>query len=376
MLSVVLPRRVSLSFLTILAGCQGLGADEDALADPPRLVVVDRVTVEDAVDRITLLGDLHGEQEVRVVAAMPERIEILHVQEGDPVEAGDPIATLESDLQASSLQQASAAVTVAQSARDQLQADLARAEALAARGALPQQQIDTLRAQVRSADAQLAQVQAARRTASEQRGRTVVRAPIAGTIALLTVQQGDMVAPSLPICSVVTAERLILRLRLTEQDYVRVQQGMGVEVRPPALPELVREGTVRRVSPVLDPLTRTASVEVALDNADGRLRPGMVAEASIVLERHEDVVLAPSRALVLSSRTDSDREASVFVFDRGAGVARRVSVVLGRRYGGAVAIASGLEGGEEVVVQGQHLLRDGAPIRTAEPAAPVAEARP
>lgn len=358
------------------AGCQGFGQDEEAPPEPPRLVVVDRVTVDDAVDRVTILGDLHGDQEVRVLPTVPERIEVLHVVEGARVEAGDPIATLESGIQSSSLQQASAAVTVAEAARDQLRADLARAEGLAARGALPQQQIDTLRAQLRTSEAQVSQTQAARRTASEQRGRTVVRAPIAGTIALLAVQQGDMVAPSMPICSVVTAERLLLRLRLTEQDYVRVEEGMTVEVRPPALPEITRTGTIRRISPVLDPLTRTAMVEVALDNADGRLRPGMVAEASIVLERHADVVLAPSRSLVLSSRTDTAREAYVFVFDREAGVARRVAVVIGRRYGTTVAVSSGLSGGEEVVVQGQHLLRDGAPIRTADAVSPVAEARP
>ncbi|MCA9610174.1 MAG: efflux RND transporter periplasmic adaptor subunit [Myxococcales bacterium] len=366
---------VGLAFVG-LVGCQGFGQEDETPEDPPRLVVVDRVTVDDAIDRISLLGDLHGEQEVRVLPTVPERIRVLHVQEGDRVEAGGPIVTLESGIQSSSLQQAAAGVTVAEAARDQLQADLVRAEGLAARGALPQQQIDTLRAQLRTSEAQLSQMQAARRTASEQRGRTVVRAPIAGTIALLAVQQGDMVAPSMPICSVVTAERLVLRLRLTEQDYVRVREGMSVEVRPPALPEITRTGTITRISPVLDPLTRTAMVEAAVDNADGRLRPGMVAQASIVLERHEDVVLAPSRALVFSSRTDTSREAYVFVFDREAGVARRVSVVLGRRYGAAVAVTSGLEGGEEVVTQGQHLLRDGAPIRTAEAPAPVAEASP
>ena len=360
-----------------LGGCEAwMGGDDEAMADPPRLVVVESVVVDDAIDRVTILGDVHGEREVRVISSVPERIRVLHVQEGDPIEAGDPIVTLQSGLQSSSLQQASAALSASEAARDQLRADLARARGLADRGALPRQQIDTLEAQVRTADAQVDQTRAARRTASEQRGRTVVRAPIAGTVALLRVQQGDMVAPSLPICSVVQAERLILQLRVTEQDYVRIREGMQVEVRPPALPSVVRVGSVRRISPVLDPLTRTATVEVALENEDGRLRPGMVAEAAIVLERHRDVVLAPSRALVLSSRTDTEREANVFVFDSAEGLARRQAVTLGRRYGSMVAIEAGLVGGEQVVISGQHLLRDGAPVRTAELSPSVAEATP
>jgi len=117
---------------------------------------------------------------------------------------------------------------------------------------------------------------------------------------------------------------------------------------------------------VLDPLTRTATVEVVVENDDRVLRPGMVAEAAIELSRRPNVVLAPSRALVLSSRTDTDREAAIFVFDREAGVAHRRAVVLGRRYDRLVEITSGLEGTEEVVVRGQHLLRDGAHVRTSE----------
>jgi len=361
---------------TALVGCEGLMPDEDVMEDPPRLVVTESATVDDAVDRISLLGDLHGEREVRVLPVVAERIRVLHVQEGDRVDAGDPIVTLNASLQSSSLEQARAGVGAAEAARDQLDADLERARGLLERGAVPRQQIDQLEAQLRTAEAQVEQARAAVHTASQQRGRTVVRAPIEGTVALLQIEQGDMVAPGAPICSVVQTERLRLRLRVTEQDYVRVREGMQVEIRPPALPDVVRVGTVTRISPVLDPVTRTAMVEATLDNADGRLRPGMVAEAGIVLERHRDVVLAPARALVLSSRTDTDREAHVFVYDRAEGVARRQTVTMGRRYGRTVAIEDGLSGGEELVVQGQHLLRDGAPVRTADRTPPVAEARP
>lgn len=342
------------------------GGEEEEVQDPPRLVVTEEVVIGEALDVVTLLGDVHGEQEVRVFAQAAERIRELNVAEGDAVEEGDVIATLQAGLQSSGVQQASAAVDVASAARDQLRADVERVRRLVERGAMPRNQLETLEAQLRTSEAQVAQSRAARRSAGVQRDLTVIRAPLSGTVALLQVQQGDMVAPSAPICSVVQAERLEVRLRLTEQDYVRVREGMPARISAPALPELTLEGTVSSISPVIDPITRTARVDVTVGNPDGMLRPGMVAEVSVVLERHEDVVLAPSRALVLSSRTDTEREANVFVFDREAGVARRRAVQLGRRYDSGVAIEGGLSGGEEVVVQGQHLLRDGAPIRTRE----------
>lgn len=356
-----------LPLLVTLATACGQFATAEPEAEPvPRLVVTEPIRIEDAVERVRILGDVHGKQEVRVFAQVLERIRVLHVQEGDDVRAGDPIATLESSLQASGLRQADAALTAAEASHAQLEADLARLSRLVEQGALPRSQLETLEAQVRASEAQVAQLRAARHSAGEQRSRTVVRAPIDGTVALLSVEQGDMVATTVPICSIVQLEQVEVRLRVTEQDYVRIREGMPVEIRPPALPDVVRTGRVARISPVLDPMTRTALVEVEVDNPDRVLRPGMVAEASIELSRRPNVVLAPSRALVLSSRTQESREAAVFVVDRESNVARRVPVKLGRRYDRVVEITEGLDGNEEVVVQGQHLLRDGAAIRTAQ----------
>lgn len=361
---------LSLSLLAFALGCKQPAPP----ADPPRLVVLEVVARGTASEEVELLGDVHGEQEVRVFAQVAERIRVLHVHEGDSVRAGDPIVTLEGDLQSSSLAQATAAVAVSESARDQLQADLGRVQRLVERGVLPPSQLEALQAQLRSSEAQVNQVRAAQRTAGEQRARTVVRAPIDGVVALLTLAQGDTVVPSVPVCTVVRAERIRVKLRVTEQDYVRIRPGLEVSVAPPALPGVTRRGVVQSVSPVIDPLTRTALVEVGVDNADGVLRPGMVAEVTIELSRRDDVVLAPAQALVLGSRTDSDREASIFVFDgETEGTARRVEVRLGRRYQRRVEILEGLSGGERVIVRGQHLLRDGSPVRAERPAVLRAE---
>jgi multidrug efflux pump subunit AcrA (membrane-fusion protein) len=95
----------------------------------------------------------------------------------------------------------------------------------------------------------------------------------------------------------------------------------------------------------------------------------MVAEVAIELERREDVVLVPSRAVLMTTRTSRERVAHVYVEREGS--VHRQEVELGRRYPGAaeeesrVEIVRGLEGGEAVVVEGQHVLRDGARVRVA-----------
>lgn len=345
--------------LPVLLGC---GGDEAPEPDPARLVVVDLVVAEDAVDRLVLLGDVHGEVEVRVVPQLPERIRVLHVEEGSEVAVGDPIATLSAELPSSDVAQAGAALSVAETNRDRLRDEVARIEPLVAQGVMARTTLDQLRSQLRAANGQVTQLTAGRRAAGVRRARTVVRAPAAGQVALLRVAEGDMVAPGVPLATVVQTERVEVRLQVVESDYVRLREGMQVEVRPIALDEVHRVGTITSISPVIDRMTRTAAVVVSVDNADHVLRPGMVSEVAIELERRPDVLMVPSRSIVMTTRTDETREAAIFVVVGGA--AERRAVQLGRRYGHRLEVVEGLSHGERVVVEGQHLLRNGSPVRT------------
>ena len=343
-----------------LAACSGAGSAEHEA--PVRLVVVAPAATEDAVDRLRLLGDVHGEVEIRVFAQLPERIRQLHVTEGQAVRIGDPIATLEADLTTSDVAQAGAALDASEATRDRLRSEVDRLRPLVAQRAVASSQLDSLEANLRAAEAQVAQLRAARGAARERRSRTVVRAPADGIVALLSVDEGDMAVPQMPLATVVRMDRVRIVLRVVESDYVQLRDGMTVQVRPPALPDVERTGTITQVSPVIERLTRTAEIVVTVDNADHALSPGMVAEVTVELDRRADVVMAPSRAVVMTPRTDVDGTAAVYVV--ADGVARRRDIRLGRRYDGRIEIVEGLEAGEKVVVRGQHLLRDGAPVRT------------
>ena len=356
-------RLAAAAALAALVGCGSVTGTPDAGAASSRLVIVDRTTRGDAVESVRILGDIRGEADVRIFAELPARIRTMHVHEGDLVAAGDPIVTLEGERLAAGVEQATAALDAAEIARDQLAADLERARRLAASGAIPELQVTTLEAQLRSAEANLETLRAARRGASVESRRAMVRAPIDGTVALLSFAAGDMVAAAAPICSIVRAERVRLSLRVTEVDYVRLREGMPATITLPAMPDLARAGVVTLVSPVLDRLTRTATVEITVDNADGAFRPGMTGRAEIELARRPSVVLAPARAIVMLPETDETRRAAVFVVD-GTTASRR-EVTLGLRMDDAIEVTAGLEENEVVVVEGQHLLRDGVEVRTA-----------
>ena len=372
----MLPLRMTRSLLTLVAltaplallACDG---EEEQRPVPPRLVTTAEVVRAPALDQLLLLGDLRGEHEVAVFSAVPEEIRTLHVREGQRVEAGDPIVTLEASLAGSDVAQASAGLAAAEAERDRLRMDMERVRPLVQREVLPRSQLETLEVGLRAAEARVAQLAAGRRAASIRRGQTIVRAPAGGIVANLSVAQGDVATPQRPLCLLVELERVKVELQAVEADYVRIHEGMEAIVHSPSLPGETRTGAVLSRSTLIDRISRTGTIEVLVENPGHVLRPGMTAQVSFVLERREDVVQVPSRAVQMTTRTATAREALVYVRE-GERVSRR-EVVLGRRYPDPsgrgetmVEILEGLTGGEEVVVEGQHLLRDGARVRVDE----------
>ena len=352
--------------ISLVSGC--FSSEEAPDRGAPRIVELDEAQRGDAVDELRLMGQVRGETEVRVVPQVAETIRVLHVEEGDQVSAGDLIASLERDLATSDFAQADAALNAAIASRDQLQADLRRVTGLVAQSAAPSSQLEQLEARLRAAEAQVSQLRAAQTAAGQRRRRTEVRAPIAGVIAELSVNEGDLATPQVPLCTVVQYDRVEVVVRPIEGDHVRISEEQPVVVSLPALPGEERPGSIGRISPVIDRVSRTGTVEVRVDNPDHLLRPGMMAEVRVELERRSDVLMVPARSVLMTTETDTRRVANVYV--REGDRARRVEVELGQRFRDRleiVTVRSGsLEAGDDVIVAGQHLLRDGSPVRVSE----------
>lgn len=358
--------RHSLLLVLVLGSACSRTKEVEQTTEPVRSVRTMPVRRADAVQKVRLLGDVRGVHEVDVFAQLAERIQVLHVREGDSIKAGAPLATLSTQLPLSTFEQAQGALSGAELERERLAGELKRTERLFAQGAAAQAEVDRLRSGLSAAQNMVAQQKVAVRAAREQRSRGVLRAPIAGVVAQLNVQQGDMANPAVPVLRISRFDQVRVGLSVIEPDFVRLRSGMAARVRPPALPDVTRTGTVVHVAPVLDPRTRTARVEVLVDNEDGSLRPGMVARVEIELGRTPNSILVPARSVLMDPQQTRSRGAYVFVAEQGA--ARRVRVQLGDRYGEQLAVLEGLQGGETLIIEGQHLLRDESKVRIVEDA--------
>jgi RND family efflux transporter MFP subunit len=196
---------------------------------------------------------------------------------------------------------------------------------------------------------------------TETRSRLVT--PISGVVLNmirdsrgLPMADGQLVAQGTEVAQIAPTERLIAEVDLLGPDLARVRPGMPARVRHNAWEEEFFDGTLERLAPSLDSTTRTLRADVAVDNPDGKLRPGMFVEVTLIAERREEVPVVPRDAV-----TERGGAKVVFVLN-GMRVARR-EVVLGLGDDERVEVRKGVEVGERVVVRGMETLIDGTRVR-------------
>lgn len=181
--------------------------------------------------------------------------------------------------------------------------------------------------------------------------RGVVRAPIDGRIAALDVTLGKVLTGAETVVTITQLDRVAAVLRIYERDVSQLRPGAEVEVQVPAYPGRQFAGKVGFIGDLLDPATRTLAARVDLDNADGALKPGMTAFASVPIASKERGLWLPADAV-----QPFERGHAVFVaLGQGRFQPRQVSV--GDESGGYVPVVAGIDPGTPVVSRGALTLR-------------------
>ncbi|GBC84589.1 Solvent efflux pump periplasmic linker SrpA [bacterium HR11] len=343
-------------FLTavVLAGLVGFmarsarsPASKAAPADPAVRSAVN-VTVVPAELRawpriVEAVGTVAAWEQTEVAAQVDGPVTEVRKDVGDAVRAGEVLAKI--DEREYELRYRQAEADAEQAARD-----LERAEQMARQGLIPPQQLEMarVRAQVARANADVAR---------KKYEDTSVRAPYAGEVIQRLVSPGDYVRTGQPLFVLVDARRLRLKLPVPEMDYARIQPGQAVEVRFDALPGQTVTGRVYRVTPAIDPASRTVLVEVLVENADGRVRPGMFAHARLNLGMEAPMVTLPVSAL----QAVPGGVQKVYVVEGDTVRERQVEVAF--YVGDRVVLRSGVRPGERVVAPVPPTIWDGMAVR-------------
>ncbi len=175
-----------------------------------------------------------------------------------------------------------------------------------------------------------------------------------GTVARIYLDRGQDVALQTPVALVVDSSEIIVRAEVPERYAARASLGEAVRVRVEAYPDRSFVGRVSRVSPVVDPSTRSTLIEARLDNSVGKLRSGMFGEVTLITGSRSGVLAVSKDAL-----TDGSGPA-VFVIENGKAIKREVE--LGLQSDRFLEIRKGVKPGEKVAVFGLYGLKDGSPV--------------
>jgi RND family efflux transporter MFP subunit len=184
---------------------------------------------------------------------------------------------------------------------------------------------------------------------------TTVRAPFDGVVGERLVSVGDYVTRGTKVATVMRVSPLRLEITVPAQYVTAIAVGSSVSLEVDAYPGETFTGQVRFVSPALQSDTRALVVEAVVDNADGRLKPGLFATARIEQAAKTQALLVPAAAVQKTGTA-----AQVFVVADGRAEARLIT--LGQTEGDRVEAATGLKAGDLVVVGNLDRLIDGARV--------------
>src|SRR5262245_19776916 len=336
----------------------------------PMSVELGAVKRGDMSQQMTVVGNLIGAATVEAVPKVAGRLEAVSVRLGDRVSRGQQLAKIEDQELREQIRQAQASFEVSAATIRQREADLNLAKSnldrsrnLYDRQLIPKQTYDDADARYQAAAAQLdlakaqhAQAQARLDELKINLSNTVIASPVNGFVGKRTLDPGAWVTPNSAFLSVVDIGVVRIVANVVEKDLRRIAAGQQADVEVDAFPGEKFAGRVARVAPVLDPATRTAQMEVEIQNLQFRLKPGMYARVTFVVERRPNTLVMPANALV-----DVQGKRGVFRPSEGD-IAKFQPIEVGLMDEHQIEIASGLAEGDRIITTGAAALRDGDKI--------------
>ena len=326
-------------------------------------------------DEVSFVANLEPEEQAAVVAKLAGKTVLrVLVDIGTPVKAGQVLAILDDSLLKPQLAQVEATVEKAKAALSQARTqsetarkDFDRYDQLYRENVISGQQFDHAKGQVEVAEAgeklarkQLAEAASGLDQLGVLMGYHVVRAPISGVIAARFIDPGDTSSAEKPSFLINRQERVKVKGSVPENAFARLRVGQDGTVTLDALDGKEVKGKVARLSPVIDPVTRTGQAELILQAGDG-LKPGMYARVTLNVGSHEGLAV-PREAVKSLAGTGEKR-----VFLEKAGKAESRMIRIGSEEKDRVEVVEGLNPGEKVILTQSVRIGEGSLVEVLKP---------
>ena len=341
--------------VTLLASCGKPSNSSKEAADAAKKAEDAAVPVEIAVATrqpmlasYTGTASLEAERQADVVAKTSGVLLRLMVEEGDVVREGQLLAQLDPDRPKLEVARAEANLR-------RLENEFRRSQELFSAKLVSSEAHDRIRFELETQKAAYALTKL-------DLSYTNIVAPIDGMVSERMVKEGNFIQLQSPMFRIDDFDPLLAVLNVPERELSTLRPEQKVLMQVDALAGKTFEGTVARISPVVEAQTGTFRVTSEFRDPTGQLKPGMFGRLSVIFDQRGGVLSIPREAVL-----EDDEQPAVFVVRDGKAVRQAIGV--GARSGGLVEVLSGVDEGEQVVTVGASTLRDGAKVLVLEPAA-------
>jgi len=327
----------------LAAGLLLISSSAIAQDGPEKAVPVEaaKVAAGPLSQQVTAVGTLLSNESVTVAAEIPGRLKEIHFTEGQPVEKGALLFSLDDSVYRAQLADAEAKLKLAEQTYKRTS-----------------QLFSNKYATAQSADeavSNLAVAKAAVELASVQLDKTKIVAPFSGIVGLRKVSVGEYITAGKALVNLEAIDPVKADFRVPEKFLPAIKVGQKIHIGVDAFPGETFDGNVYAIDPHIDVAGRSLLVRAKVPNKDQQLRPGLFVRVTVLLKLKEDALTVPEQAIV--PQGDSQ-----YVFKINDGKVKLTKVKLGMRRSGRVEILDGLSANDEVVTAGQLKLRDGTQV--------------
>ncbi len=308
----------------------------------PRPVSVELARAELRVLKQTIeaVGTTRARQSVEIVPETEGRIVEINIKPGAQVAKGDVLARLDDTIERANFTEAEARLTQQRQSLDRINV-LRKTNAVA-------------RASQEEATALLAEATAQLDRARRRLEERTIRAPFNGIVGLTDVDLGARVAEGDLLTRLDDLSEIEVEFSLPETLFAQIRPGQAISATSSAFKDREFAGRIEALDSRIDPVGRSFKTRAIIPNPDHILPAGMFMSITLTLSESNELVV-PEEAIIFQA-------ADTYVFVIKDGKALRQPVQTGQRLGGIVAVVSGLEQGDLIVVRGLQRVRDGSPV--------------
>ncbi|EHD2240100.1 efflux RND transporter periplasmic adaptor subunit [Vibrio vulnificus] len=356
----------------LLAGCEDKALQQHNTMAP--LVVTQEVLMLDYQPSNAYIGRVEAVEDTNITAQVSGYLKARHFEEGQLVEKGALLYTIEPSSFEAQVASAKASLAQAKASLKKAELDHQRGKNLLPRGSISQSEFDALTAGLLGAQAQLEAANAQLKLADVNLSYTQIRAPFSGRISDSKVSTGDLVSPSSGILTTLVSldpihtafsiserERLALGIERIKGDGSTPSVGVEVHLQLENGKEYPHLGRLDYLGNRIDTKTGTIALRAVVENPDHQLLPGQHIKVNLREKQAKSVVVVPRRAV------QTDLEGHFVMVMTPGEVAERRNVSLGAQVEQGVVIRQGLTQDDVVITQGLQRVRNGMQVRVQTP---------